>query len=268
MVWCLLGGCREPFTPPWSICIYDTGCPAWKLMAALSLSPLSFRQVVQHCQNVPVAVTSCPRSIPDLPEWWRQISLWLTASQPFWTQCHAQWMQSMLPVLAPLYGEQASHLQDPIQQLAPMCTLQLTRHLEEAGWDPHIIGNAALIATTGLPADAVHLQLRVILLLCQGLCQKGPVEAPDRGGHLHGAALQHGAAQGDAAPHALAHILEGWLHHRGDWRPNRATDEDAVRVQPSHSAWPWHCLWEDRHLWFPRGYLFSSKSQVSSKQKQ
>lgn len=124
-----------------------------------------------------------------------------------------------------------------------MGPLGLTRHLEEAGGDPHVIGNAALVATAGLPADAVHLQLRVVLLLCQGLRQKGPVEAPDGGGHLHGAALQHGAAQGDTAPHALAHVLEGWLHHRGDWRPNRATDEDAVREQPSGSArLPQRCL--------------------------
>lgn len=138
-------------------------------------------------------------------------------------------------VVAPVYEEQASH--DPIQQPALMCILWLTRHLEEAGGDPYVVGNAALIAATGLPADAVHLELRVVLLLCQGLCQEAPVEAPDGGGHLHGTALKHGAAQGDAVPRALPHILEGWLHHGGDWRPNTATDRDAIREQLPHPAW-------------------------------
>lgn len=142
-----------------------------------------------------------------------------------------------------IYWDQASHLCAPISHLAPTCALGLTRHLEEAGGDPHVIGNAALVVPAGLPAHAVHLQLRVVLLLRRGLRQEGPVEAPDGGGHLHGAALQHGAAQGDAAPHALAHVLEGWLHHRRDWGPNRATDRGVIRGQPPRSARPpRHCL--------------------------
>lgn len=137
-------------------------------------------------------------------------------------------------VLAQVYEGQASH--DSIQQLALMYILWLTRHLEEAGRDPHIIGDGALVAAAGLPADTVHLELRVVLLLGQGLRQEAPVEAPDGGGHLHGAALEHGAAQGDAVPHALPYILEGRLHHGGDWRPNRATDRDAIREQLPHPA--------------------------------
>lgn len=146
--------------------------------------------------------------------------------------------------------------------------LQLTRHLEEAGGDPHVVGNAALVATAGLPADGVHLQLRVVLLLCQGLCQERSIEAPDGGGHLHRAALQHGAAQGDAAPHALAHVQEGWLHHRGDWRPNRATDVDAVREQPSSSACHPSGASEETGIYDFQEYIyFSSGNQASSNQK-
>lgn len=166
-------------------------------------------------------------------------------------------------VLAPVCEEQASR--DPIQQLALMCTLWLTRHLEEAGGDPHVVGNAALVVPTGLPADTVHLELRVVLLLCQGLRQEAPVEAPDGGGHLHGAALEHGAAQGDTVPHALPHVLEGWLHHGWDWRPNRATDREQMPSGNSCLTRHGHPdrLWQDRYLWFPRGW-----SQGPSHQKQ
>lgn len=43
MVWCLLGGCREPFTPPWSIRIYDTGCPSLKADGSLDFKPSIFQ---------------------------------------------------------------------------------------------------------------------------------------------------------------------------------------------------------------------------------
>lgn len=97
-----------------------------------------------------------------------------------------------------------------------MLFIRLTRYLKEAGCHSNIIGDAAFIVATSLPAHIVHLIFRVFLLLYRRHSHQTSIDSPDRCSHFHRDPLQHGAAEGDTAAQCLPDVYGNGFHHWGN----------------------------------------------------